>query len=353
MSHLHGAELQEGFTQSHPAEQQVPARNTKKRESGAPLQSEHRCVWGWRVEVRWCTCGRRSRSGLCGADSPSLLRCRRRTGYSLTSSLQSKSRRRTSPRCTRGVRRSLYGWWRWRTASLRGNRYSTINAHINITVSCHDSYDSRFCPNKSLLHYLPVRGDQQSSEHICTDPRTAAIFTSVPERLMSSKASRTQTAADPTAEFSVLSYFFIIRFTAMLGACVVGDESTWSHEAGRHADVQGPSLRPWQTRENKLQASHCKIADNSVTLTWICVYWIVAGAESWESVYSPPFTGKHQSRRHSRCHLMLALSFWATPTHSSLVTLPENQNRVEASVFRHTRGGLEEKGKQPDFHGGI
>lgn len=27
MSHLHGAELQEGFTQSHPAEQQVPARN--------------------------------------------------------------------------------------------------------------------------------------------------------------------------------------------------------------------------------------------------------------------------------------------------------------------------------------
>lgn len=23
-------------------------RGTKKRESGAPLQSEHRCVWGWR-----------------------------------------------------------------------------------------------------------------------------------------------------------------------------------------------------------------------------------------------------------------------------------------------------------------
>lgn len=87
---------------------------------------------------------------------------------------------------------------------------------------------------------------------------------------MSSKASRGQTAADLTAEFSVLSYFFIICFTAMLGACVVGDESTWSHEAGRHADVHGPSLRTRQTRENELQASHCEITpitDNSMTLT--------------------------------------------------------------------------------------
>lgn len=56
----------------------------------------------------------------------------------------------------------------------------------------------------------------------------------------------------------------------MLGACVVGDESTWSHEAGRHADVHGPSLRTRQTRENELQASHCEITpitDNSMTLT--------------------------------------------------------------------------------------